>query len=749
MTDKYKLGGIFPLIYWSKGDGHTFLPFYLHNYDKKDFSFYGPYWRNDETDHGVWPLYSYEKNDSLRILNYYQTDQKHLLFPFYKSYSDENRTDFDLLLGLIWNHQENTNGDYKTRQFPFFWSHGNRKNGQVSEMFLPFYYHNKHGETNNWQTLIGHSYDNGKEQRKAIYPLYFSNSKPESSSELFLPFYYQQKVNGEDLVVTPLGGYSHDETGKNSFLNVLGPLYIDRTKDKHFFKSVLWPFYINLGDENVEKTFVPPFYYNRTTADKSDSKYLLGLGASVTKNDKTSWRITPFYSNQKQNGVYNDFYDFALIGHKELSLDRSKDWFFPFYSNESDGDNNSFDGVLGLMNWDRRGEDDNFRIWPLYSTREFQQNDPLYDFTFAGTKSYGNQSENWLFPLYSYKEEGDKYDFKTVATFIRSYQVNENRHGWRVWPFYSTKTVDDDHKRITSAPSEVIDNDFLDFIGTAYHSYDFGSTHGYSFLGSLGFKHKTSLKYGAKIPSSENSFLLFGSSDEINYSAEQIPNVRGSHAQNTVQQSDNSFLLYNSSKVEYILWKEGVFTQKEMNLIESAQSRLLNNYQVVMPSRSSLKVAPDSSSRYNGSHNYWKLNRDELKKELVALLNRKGVLYKSTDKGDLLQALKDFARNNNERQVEESSSLWPIYDTASNGENYQTEVLFGIYNSKMVNGKGRTSLLKYLYRCDEENGNKRRDIFPFITVDSGEDSGFSFLGKFLNIRSGYGNIFFIPYGDKK
>ena len=61
-------------------------------------------------------------------------------------------------------------------------------------------------------------------------------------------------------------------------------------------------------------------------------------------------------------------------------------------------------------------------------------------------------------------------------------------------------------------------------------------------------------------------------------------------------------------------------------------------------------------------------------------------------------------------------------------------------------------LLYYLYRSETEAGRTQRDIFPFVTWDTGPDEvKVSFLWRLFRYerrgdRSG-GNILFVPWGD--
>jgi hypothetical protein len=76
----------------------------------------------------------------------------------------------------------------------------------------------------------------------------------------------------------------------------------------------------------------------------------------------------------------------------------------------------------------------------------------------------------------------------------------------------------------------------------------------------------------------------------------------------------------------------------------------------------------------------------------------------------------------------------------------------GLIHSRRDEKASKFSFLYYGYRRVTQGDSTRRDIFPFITWDSGPDSSeVSFLWRFLRYqrdgeRSG-GHVLFIPWGD--
>ena len=79
------------------------------------------------------------------------------------------------------------------------------------------------------------------------------------------------------------------------------------------------------------------------------------------------------------------------------------------------------------------------------------------------------------------------------------------------------------------------------------------------------------------------------------------------------------------------------------------------------------------------------------------------------------------------------------------------EALYGAINYKRDRERNRFSILKYLYRRDQQGEQTARDIFPFIRWDSGpERNGFSLLWRLVNVESTdegtRGHLLFVPFG---
>ena len=93
-----------------------------------------------------------------------------------------------------------------------------------------------------------------------------------------------------------------------------------------------------------------------------------------------------------------------------------------------------------------------------------------------------------------------------------------------------------------------------------------------------------------------------------------------------------------------------------------------------------------------------------------------------------------------------------VFDYEREKERCSWDSLFGAISYESEGENSEFDLFYYLYRQKTVGTETHRDIFPFITWDSGEErSGFSFLWRFLDWerKDGKvgGHVFFIPWGE--
>ena len=155
------------------------------------------------------------------------------------------------------------------------------------------------------------AYDNYGSHYRLLNGFYVKRNK--NRYQGFIPLYYYELEAKQKLLVTPLGGCGWNvETGENSLINILGPLYI-RTQDKKWnekFESFCWPLYINSrGPRGKNIGSVPLFWYNRNC----DIGFLNILGPvyhhSYQENEKfysVLWPLS-FYSKKEEDTTLGSF----------------------------------------------------------------------------------------------------------------------------------------------------------------------------------------------------------------------------------------------------------------------------------------------------------------------------------------------------------------------------------------------------------------------------------------------------------
>lgn len=603
------------------------LPLYFYSNDKKGekesrFTWVFPtFWQKSNSQNYVnslIPFYYYEKGtpaengcfisllgdkgvnpDSWRFLNFYyrnSPDYAHWNFwPFLSRKSDvKNKTlNWRLLGGLLG---------------------GSRSNDKQSSSWLvPFFYHqNSNDRTKTW-----------------VLPTFFATSDSDSSTHTFLPFYYWHSTKDNRLFASLFGGFGDSRSGKH-FRNFLGPLYInyENPSQNYSFFSVFWPLYVRErdGETRFERTF--PFGSRWTNGDESRRNFLLGLGASRTRDDKTSWAVWPFYGtlNDFANG---DFRYWLTLAGAENNADETQNshWFFPFYSyarvNEKTTRSNF---LLGLGATHSYEDENSWALWPFYGTcNDFDNADFRYWLTLAGSdrNADGTQSSHWLFPLYHHTQLSEKESRNHFLLGLGASHTCDDKTSWTAWPFYGFRNnfADADFRywltlagRRKNACYDSESNWFFPFyhyessekghslallcylFQNRYHEYENYSSHSNYFFpfyfyesgthrypdGKLsaepwrqelmipfiyGFENDRALISGSE---SREHWALFNLLNFKDKSYTPIPLVKNATEQSLATKSTQRIVNAIWETRDFACWKDGVFSEYEQQIIEFA-----------------------------------------------------------------------------------------------------------------------------------------------------------------------------------
>ena len=134
------------------------------------------------------------------------------------------------------------------------------------------------------------------------------------------------------------------------------------------------------------------------------------------------------------------------------------------------------------------------------------------------------------------------------------------------------------------------------------------------------------------------------------------------------------------------------------------------------------------------------------------ILAAHGVFESGTDPRALQRAIEGFAAANThtvERRHVRLPFLWS-YERSEHELDWSGPL--GLVSYERDPRRTRFSFLYYGYRTESEAGRTSRDIFPFLTWDTGpSEKHVSFLWRFLDYeRKGErvgGHVLFIPWGD--
>ena len=753
---------LWPLSGWNseKGDGWALTAYWdknyhglfpIYHYTPEELSYYLLYWRNGRDAQGLLPLFGYsdkychflnvywgrgDKSDVYGMFPFYLHSKKASIIPLiYNRHSSADKYDYMYLLGLaarfskdkksqmsyvvpFWYNQKYANGAGLKAITPFYWNWKSAENNSSSLLF-PFYYRSSTPTTSRFHTLLGHSVVKENSESFAVYPLFFKGNNPKMSYNFLIPLYYNQVVDGESLFVTPLGGFSYDPTGKHKFTNILGPIYINREDSDYYFNSVLWPFYVSHGDKSYSSRWLFPVFRSKKDSEEESLNVMLFAYHSESNKNGEFWKhiCWPFYIDNGDAKKRNTYYTPLYMRHHTEDLDKHL-------------------LIFGLGKYEECKKGTGYRVWPFASGYDYKNKFNLFDYTVYGMRKRGKKTTNWLCPFYYGWNRENQTDRQFLLSIARSYSNGET-YRRSLWPFLSVSTATEN-------------KNFWDDLGLFLfetHNYKEQRQSGWSTLGILGYCHEKRFHKDADESSSKNHFLLFGIDKSNNYNQKQIPEPLSSNYQRTIKSDEFNFLFYSDSENHFRVWKNDALTDEEMKTICRWVYKTNQRFGVKRTKSSSISFDENSGEYFSY---YTKENEDALRKKVQDILTKYGIDYKSGTKEELRSAVEELAEQKSRIKVESNSSFWPFYDYSSSEGNHKFEFLFGVAHSKRVGDKSRASVLKYLYRREQDGENIRRDIFPFISVDSGENGGHSFLGKFWNFRKGkesrYGNFLFIPWG---
>ncbi len=368
----------------------NFAPLFLYSEDEKN---------EGMAIDALGPLFTYrkdkeEKDVAFRPLFYSQTEPERYrldyLFPFGGYERTETRV-HSYFHFVYSNNRDLTEEPTRKKERSFllaFWGETNR--GEPYGGFFPLY--------GNLKNRFGRD-----EITFLLWPLYSHSRQGESSAYTFLwPIFSVYTGTREGFKVWPLVGYDRkeDDYRKTFFLwpifdfekrnlftddptdvDMVWPLYVSFSSQKHIYRSVLWPFF--------SYTYNGYYDYNQWSAPWPFVMWGKGGGRSL-------FRIFPFYSRYHDEGSESGYIAFPVFWYtrdEDEQTSHTLDRYLLFSKNET-------------RVWKKEDERERrLRVWPFFYYRQeregrvFFYSPCLLPFDIEGIE------KNWtpLLTLYEYR----------------------------------------------------------------------------------------------------------------------------------------------------------------------------------------------------------------------------------------------------------------------------------------------------------------------------------------------------------
>jgi hypothetical protein len=581
-----------------------------------------------------------------------------------------------------------TDGGFDAGLFPLVWF-----DDEGSEVaVLPFYCHDlgPDSRTRNYLLGLGHTHESEDRAEDWLLPLYWHRETPEKEDTLLLPFFWKSRRGDAARVHTLLGSRSVDPESES--LNVY-PLWWSNETEASSWRMLLPLFYY--GSEGDDRTLLTPLGGRGWTAS-GETRYVNFLGPLYHHSESTDGReertafLWPLFERHR-DGDERTTRALPFLSRK-TTPERSDTWYA---------------AGLGHVGSDRTSSSS--RLWPLYAESDAEDEpDVLYDLTLYGSRSRGGTTRRHLFPVFCSETSEDSNDVCALAG-LAHWASAPGERAWRMWPFVSSsegRDLPDPLYAMTLVGRSRTDAGESLHVGTplVYHSSTRRTEHSRS---------------------TDRRFLVFFTRSTESRSGLHLPRDTRLGPANLVRRSSCGFLFdaFVARDETYRFWREGLLTDDEQAVL-----------------------AP-FSDRYADVK--WVERDPEAAREVLAA---HGVETAPDDPGSLRAGLERFAEASTVTVQHEKHRVPLLYGYERTGEKTEWSGPLWLVHSKSEPGHEKHSVLWYAWRSETKGETTTRDIFPFITWDSGsEETEVSFLWRLFHYRregdERGGHVLFIPWGD--
>ena len=568
--------------------------------------------------------------------------------------------------------------------------------GGRSFSLLPLYSHELGPDERKRNVLLGlgHAWRAGEREESWLLPLYYHRAEPAKSDTALLPFFWKRTRGDEADVYTLLGNRSVDPASAS------------------FNLYPFWWSNENTRDDSAWKMLVPLFYFGRDGDERTLLTPLGGRGWSTSGDEVFVNVLGPLYHHSRS--VFRDesrtAFLWPLFERHRHGDERTTNIAGLFSRTTSPGETET-SYAFGLGHAHGNASGSSHRLWPLYSwSDEEELPGPVYALTLYGRRSSGDTVRRRLFPLFSSESAPERSEWNALLGLVhhdRAGGETARAGSWWAWPLFSRTTG-------TRYP------------GLAYRTTLVGSS---SAAGSRRFQLGSSLLYSHSSEESAEirraharAFFLF-THEEEEFVGAHVPAVEAGRAQNRIRHESRGFLFdaFVSESSTYHVWREGTLAADEASVLRA--------YSVPGAKES----PPDRAA-------------------VRAVLAAHGSAPVDDEPASLRAAIQEFSAANTVTLEQRHVRIPLLYGYERSATEKSWYGPLGLVQYDEDPERERFSLFYYGFRSETKGGRTSRDIFPFVTWDSGPDeTRWSFLWRFLHYeRKGErrgGHVLFIPWGD--
>ncbi len=558
---------------------------------------------------------------------------------------------------------------------------------------LPLYSHDLRPDARTRNALLGIAHRTRSEQKSEswLLPLYYRREEPGKADTALVPFFWKRTRGDEADVFTLLGNRSVDP--QSSSLN-------------------LYPFWwSNEGPDSSWKMLVPFFWFERAGDERTLLTPLGGRGWSTSGAEAFVNVLGPLYHHSRS--VRRDEERTAFLWplferHREGAEQTTN--LAGLYARRESPAGSDTTWAFGLGHASRTQGGRSHRLWPLYSwSSDAPVPGPFYGLTLFRRRDRLESSEQSLFPLFSSARSPSGSEWNALLGLVHHHTTGTEEHrSARTWAWPLASFTDGEPAGFA---------DWTTLFGAARWP---GGRHVQ--LGA-GLLHSAGASTTPELERTHSRTLLFLTHAEERFVGAHVPVPVPEARANRVRHATRGFLFdaFLSERSTYRTWREGLLGAEEAATLR-AYSR--ERGEEGLPERARVRE----------------------------ILAAHGAAPGADDPGALRAAIRAFAAENTDEHDSRRVRIPFLYGYERGADELAWSGPLGLVSYTRDPERASLRLLYYGYRSETERGRTQRDIFPFITWDSGPDeTRVSFLWRLFRYeRRGEqrgGHVLFVPWGD--